>query len=181
MWIEHKAVIGVCGSAMLIAGLLYFQPFTDSDSEQSTFMGELRAVGDSDQSADGILQFPTEPYAESRDLPTDSPTDDAASSSIESALIIGEYIDPDRGADLSEPITRMEIGDFIDPERGPDWSEPENPLSVGDYLDPDRGAVFEVNPIEVLSIGQFIDPDVVITFADEGPVEVGEYRDPENF
>ena len=50
MWIEHKAVIGVCGSAMLIAGLLYFEPFTNSDSEQSTFMGELRAVGEPDHS-----------------------------------------------------------------------------------------------------------------------------------
>ena len=180
MWIQYKAVIGVCGSVMLIAGLLYFQPFTDSDFEQPTSMGDLRAVGDPAYSAGDTLELPTESYAESRDLPTDSSTDDAASSSIERVSIIGEYIDPDRGADLGEPITRMEIGDYIDPERGPDWSEPENPLSVGDYLDPDRGAVFEVNPIQVLSIGQFIDPDVIVTFAEDDSVEVGEYRDPDS-
>ena len=94
-------------------------------------------------------------------------------------ISIGEYIDPDRGADLSEPIATIEIGEYIDPDRGADYSEPSNPIEIGDYIDPDRGAVLEVNPLEVLNIGAFIDPDSLSVTNSEETVEVGEYVDPD--
>ena len=94
-------------------------------------------------------------------------------------ISIGEYIDPDRGADLSQPIATIEIGEYIDPDRGADYSEPSNPIQIGEYIDPDRGAVFEVNPLEVLSIGAFIDPDSLSVTDLEEAVEVGEYVDPD--
>ena len=94
-------------------------------------------------------------------------------------ISIGEYIDPDRGADLSQPIATIEIGEYIDPDRGADYSEPSNPIQIGEYIDPDRGAVFEVNPSEVLSIGAFIDPDSLPVTNSQETVEVGEYVDPD--
>ena len=94
-------------------------------------------------------------------------------------ISIGEYIDPDRGADLSEPIATIEIGEYIDPDRGADYSEPSNPIEIGEYIDPDRGAVLEVNPLEVLSIGAFIDPDSLSVTNSQETVEVGEYVDPD--
>lgn len=94
-------------------------------------------------------------------------------------ISIGEYIDPDRGADLSQPIATIEIGEYIDPDRGADYSEPSNPIEIGEYIDPDRGAVLEVNPLEVLSIGAFIDPDSLSVTNSQETVEVGEYVDPD--
>ena len=94
-------------------------------------------------------------------------------------ISIGEYIDPDRGADLSQPIATIEIGEYIDPDRGADYSEPSNPIEIGAYIDPDRGAVLEVNPLEVLSIGAFIDPDSLSVTNSQETVEVGEYVDPD--
>jgi hypothetical protein len=94
-------------------------------------------------------------------------------------ISIGEYIDPDRGADLSQPIETIEIGEYIDPERGADYSEPSNPIEIGEYIDPDRGAMLEVNPLEVLSIGAFIDPDSLSVTVFDETVEVGEYVDPD--
>lgn len=94
-------------------------------------------------------------------------------------ISIGEYIDPERGADLSQPIAIIEIGEFIDPDRGADYSEPSNPIEIGEYIDPDRGAVLEVNPLEVLSIGAFIDPDSLSVTGSQVTVEVGEYVDPD--
>ena len=94
-------------------------------------------------------------------------------------ISIGEYIDPDRGADLSQPIATIEIGEYIDPERGADYSEPSNPIEIGEYIDPDRGAMLEVNPLEVLSIGAFIDPDSLSVTVFDETVEVGEYVDPD--
>jgi hypothetical protein len=94
-------------------------------------------------------------------------------------ISIGEYIDPDRGADLSHPIATIEIGEYIDPERGADYSEPSNPIEIGEYIDPDRGAMLEVNPLEVLSIGAFIDPDSLSVTVFDETVEVGEYVDPD--
>ena len=94
-------------------------------------------------------------------------------------ISIGEYIDPDRGADLSQPIATIEIGEYIDPDRGADYSEPSNPIEIGKYIDPDRGAVLEVNPLEVLSIGAFIDPDSLSVTSSQETVEVGEYVDPD--
>ena len=94
-------------------------------------------------------------------------------------ISIGEYIDPDRGADLSQPIATIEIGEYIDPERGADYSEPSNPIEIGEYIDPDRGAILEVDPLEVLSIGAFIDPDSLSVTVFEETVEVGEYVDPD--
>ena len=93
-------------------------------------------------------------------------------------ISIGEYIDPDRGADLSQPIATIEIGEYIDPDRGADYREPSNPIEIGEYIDPDRGAVLEVNPLEVLSIGAFIDPDSLSVTNSQETVEVGEYVDP---
>ena len=104
-----------------------------------------------------------------------SPVLDAPSDMIS----IGEYIDPERGADLSQPIAIIEIGEFIDPDRGADYSEPSNPIEIGEYIDPDRGAVLEVNPLEVLSIGAFIDPDSLSVAGSQVTVEVGEYVDPD--
>lgn len=94
-------------------------------------------------------------------------------------ISIGEYIDPDRGADLSQSIATIEIGEYIDPDRGADYSEPSNPIEIGEYIDPDRGAVLEVNPLEVLSIGAFIDPDSLSVTNSQETVEVGEYVDPD--
>ena len=68
---------------------------------------------------------------------------------------------------------------FIDPDRGADYSEPSNPIEIGEYIDPDRGAVLEVNPLEVLSIGAFIDPDSLPVTNSQETVEVGEYVDPD--
>jgi hypothetical protein len=94
-------------------------------------------------------------------------------------ISIGEYIDPDRGADLSQPVATIEIGEYIDPERGADYSEPSNPIEIGEYIDPDRGAMLEVNPLEALSIGAFIDPDSLSVTVFDETVEVGEYVDPD--
>ena len=94
-------------------------------------------------------------------------------------ISIGDYIDPDRGADLSQPAASIEIGEYIDPDRGSDYSEPLNSVEIGDYINPDRGAVLEVDPLEVLSIGDFIDPDRLSVTGSEEAVDVGEYLNPD--
>ena len=94
-------------------------------------------------------------------------------------ISIGDYIDPERGADLSQPSAVIQLGEYIDPDRGADYSEPSNPIYIGDYIDPDRDAVLEVDPLEVLSIGAFIDPDSLSVTSSQETIEVGEYVDPD--
>lgn len=180
MWgVRQVLITGLCGSVILIAGLFLFRPLIGSEVQYQSFE-EPRVLANPSRSAAEVAGSLTNSNYESTAPTHELAIDRAVPASSSELVTIGDYIDPDRGPDFSEPVNRVEIGDYIDPERGPDWSSPEPPLSVGDYLDPDRGAVFEVNPIEVLSIGQFIDPDAVITLSEDGPVEVGEYRDPED-
>ena len=80
---------------------------------------------------------------------------------------------------LDQSSDLISIGEYIDPERGADYSEPSNPIEIGEYIDPDRGAFLEVNPLEVLSIGAFIDPDSLSVTVFDETVEVGEYVDPD--
>ena len=94
-------------------------------------------------------------------------------------VIIGEYIDPDRGQDLSNSSEPIEIGDYIDPDRGADYTTPAEVIEIGEYIDPDRGSVFEVDPLEQLSIGAFIDPDGIFSGTSEDAVEIGEVLDPD--
>jgi len=81
-----------------------------------------------------------------------SPVDDSTE-----PLHLGTYIDPDRGADLSEGAP-VHLGAFIDPDRGPDLSE-GTPIHIGEYRDPDDEGSDSFDPRDIIRIGQFIDPD----------------------
>jgi hypothetical protein len=92
---------------------------------------------------------------------------------------VGEYIDPDRGADFSNRTETIEIGTYIDPDRDADFSTPVRAIEVGDYIDPDRGAVLVVDPLTQVSIGVFIDPDALFSDSSDADVEIGAPMDPD--
>ena len=84
---------------------------------------------------------------------------------------IGSFIDPDRGADLSEDTIPIHIGDYIDPDRGPDFTE-RPPIHIGEYMDPDAEGSDTSDPKDVIRIGEFIDPDGAGTTATEKRIEI---------
>lgn len=94
-------------------------------------------------------------------------------------VFIGDYIDPDRGADFSNRTETIEIGTYIDPDRDADFSTPLRTIEVGDYIDPDRGAVLVTDPLKQVSIGVFIDPDSLFSDSGEADVEIGAPMDPD--
>ena len=170
---HNKVLMGAAIAALFILWLFFSsaQEQVAQERESRTSVGSSTSV-----TAPGLGTSP-----DSGDL---SASETLVSEAIDpdkpSELIsIGEYIDPDRGADLSQPIATIEIGEYIDPDRGADYSEPSNAIEIGEYIDPDRGAVLEVNPLEVLSIGAFIDPDSLSVTNSQEAVEVGEYVDPD--
>lgn len=172
-----KARIVLIGAAVAVLIALWVSSFSGGER-----LGTFSQDGASSESTQSLKA--REAVVSSEDPATNS----TASEEIElqpvldqslDLISIGEYIDPDRGADLSQPIATIEIGEYIDPERGADYSEPSSPIEIGEYIDPDRGAMLEVNPLEVLSIGAFIDPDSLSVTVFEETVEVGEYVDPD--
>lgn len=178
MRIERSRSAVIYGSAVFLAGLFCVQLLLSSEPEPE-YSEELRSTEVLVNARVDTAALPPELESETIYAPQAVAIDRTEFSSSTDALNIGEYIDPDRGADFSEPAVRMEIGDYIDPERGPDWSEPKTNLSLGEYIDPDQGAVFQVNPAEALSVGEFIDPDALVDLIESRRLEVGEYRDPD--
>lgn len=96
----------------------------------------------------------------------------------ESGTSVGEYINPDRGADFSTVLTPVEVGEYIDPDRGADYTASSQIIEIGDYIDPDLGASYAVDPTEQLSIGAFIDPDGFISTGNEPVKNIGDPLDP---
>ena len=155
------------GAIFVLAGFFFIQTDLidneDFSSREITVIGQLPKVssGNGDEldreavarTAEGTPDIEVSARSDSRlgnnQIQLDAP---------EKQIHIGNFIDPDRGDDLSEDTVSIHIGEYIDPDRGPDLSE-RIPIHIGEYMDPDAAGYETSDPKDVIRIGEFIDPD----------------------
>lgn len=168
----------IVGIMLVVPAFFYFSTSAPSENNLGLDLPVTRVMPPA--SPDALLTeddvFPDVSVQRDEDIPISASEGDTTQVQ---PVSVGEYIDPDRGADFSNRTETIEIGTYIDPDRDADFSSPVRTIEVGEYIDPDRGAALVVDPLKQVSIGVFIDPDALFSDSGEADVEIGAAMDPD--